>query len=277
MNAAVHELPLHERVLYESHAHTPMCGHAVGTPSAYCEQAIKRGLRGIVFTEHNPMPLAYGHGSRIPNNQIGAYLAMIRRTARQYKLRLRVLSGIECDYLPEYDDFLREQVGRHQFAYVIGSVHCQLPAFQRHITKRTPDFFLRTYLDFLARAAESGLFHTLAHPHMGQLMAKNHPLPADALEECLDRIAATGVGIEINTVGITRWDHQLYFKAARRSIPIVLAGDAHHPSHVGDGFMYALQFVRSMGYTHVRQPIGDHKINIPITRALEVLMRVPMR
>ncbi len=277
MNASPTELPLRERILYESHAHTPMCGHATGTPSAYCEQAIKRGLRGIVFTEHNPMPPAYGHAARIPANQIGAYLAMIHRTARQYRRRLKVFAGLECDYLPEYHEYLQDQIGRHRFSYILGSVHCQLPAFQRYVSRAQPEIFLRTYLDFLARAAESGLFNTLAHPHMGQLVVGSETLPEKPLEECLDRIAATGVALEINTVGMTRWDHHLYFNAARRKIPIVLAGDAHHPSHVGDGFMYALQFVRTLGYTHIRQPIGGHILDIPIDKALGVFFRVPQR
>ena len=173
-----------------------MCGHAFGTPSDYCEQALKANLRGIVFTEHNPMPASYGHAGRIPKNQIEAYRSLIRRTAKQYKQKLNVLTGLECDYLPEYESVIYNQITKHQFSYVVGSVHCQLPAFRRHTRRADPKTVLTTYLEIMAQAAESGLFDTIAHPHLGQIVVGNDAkLPKDKLESFLDRIAATGVSL----------------------------------------------------------------------------------
>src|SRR5690606_17438163 len=37
-------------LLYESHSHTPLCHHAVGTPDEYATMAGLRGLKGIIFT-----------------------------------------------------------------------------------------------------------------------------------------------------------------------------------------------------------------------------------
>lgn len=36
--------------------HTPLCKHAIGEPEEYAETAIQRGLKGIIFTCHSPMP-----------------------------------------------------------------------------------------------------------------------------------------------------------------------------------------------------------------------------
>ncbi|MBI3316105.1 MAG: PHP domain-containing protein, partial [Candidatus Omnitrophica bacterium] len=37
------------------HMHTPLCGHAVGEPGEYVEQAIKVGLSEIGFSDHAPL------------------------------------------------------------------------------------------------------------------------------------------------------------------------------------------------------------------------------
>ena len=43
-------------MLYESHCHTPLCGHATGEPEEYAAMAELRGLKGIIFTCHAPLP-----------------------------------------------------------------------------------------------------------------------------------------------------------------------------------------------------------------------------
>ena len=37
------------------HMHTPLCGHAIGSPEEYVVQAIKVGLKEIGFSDHAPM------------------------------------------------------------------------------------------------------------------------------------------------------------------------------------------------------------------------------
>ena len=45
-----------EPLLYESHCHTPLCKHAFGEPEEYAAMALRRGLKGIIFTCHCPLP-----------------------------------------------------------------------------------------------------------------------------------------------------------------------------------------------------------------------------
>ncbi len=42
-------------MLIDSHMHTFLCGHAVGTPTDYVREAARRGLGLITFTCHAPM------------------------------------------------------------------------------------------------------------------------------------------------------------------------------------------------------------------------------
>jgi hypothetical protein len=41
-------------LFYDSHMHTPLCKHAWGEPEEYAQQALKAGLKGIIFTCHCP-------------------------------------------------------------------------------------------------------------------------------------------------------------------------------------------------------------------------------
>ena len=45
--------------LFDSHMHTPLCGHATGTPREYAQAALDAGLDGVCFTDHAPMPAWY--------------------------------------------------------------------------------------------------------------------------------------------------------------------------------------------------------------------------
>jgi histidinol-phosphatase (PHP family) len=73
----------------------------------------------------------------------------------------------------------------------------------------------------------------------------------------LDRVAAAGMAIEINTSGLRRPVGEVYPSAAilamarERDLPIVFGSDAHEPEHVGADFEQAVATARAAGYTHV--------------------------
>jgi len=256
-------------VVYESHAHTIFCGHATGATHDYCERAIKLGLTGIIFTEHNPMPPTYEHQGRLQAALIPSYVNVIERTRQYYRGALDVRLGIECDYLPEYESFVREQLSQYPFAYILGSVHCQFPNFQAYAKPSDGDHFEVTYFDLMARAAESGLFTALAHPHLCNVLLKRRTTRLPHIVNLfLDRLAATGVALEINTGGLFYWDQVLYGGAIKRNIPIVVAGDAHEPAHVGEHFVQALQFLKRMEGKTISIFLDGERIDTPIREAL---------
>lgn len=259
-------------ILYETHAHTVLCRHATGSADAYCEQAIEAGLSGIVFCEHNPMPPEYSHQDRLQPALLSSYVAFVRRLATTFADTLDVRLGIECDYLPEYEGFLAEQTGQCAFDYVLGSVHCQFAEFRRYASPSDPVHFEAVYYDLLGRAAESGLFDALAHPHLSNAILKTRTaIERRSVTLFLDRLAATEVALEINTGGSRFWDPYLYAAAAKRGIPVVLAGDAHAPSHVGAHFLAALSYLRQVGYATVTILLGEARIDTPIDAAINHL------
>ena len=96
---------------------------------------------------------------------------------------------------------------------------------------------------------------------------------ADLLDDIranLDRIAKTGIAMELNTSGIHKRfpemnpGREILSEMHQRSIPVVLGSDAHSPSRVAAEFADALETLADVGYTEItyylqRQP---HKIRI---------------
>ena len=136
------------------------------------------------------------------------------------------------------------------------------------------------YFEHLALSAESGLFDTLAHPDL----IKNES-PADwdfvrirpHLERALDRIAATGVAMELNTSGVQKALPEMNPSPAQlsmmweRGIPVVIGADAHVPERVGDGYAKALRLLQQAGYSEVSYFLDRKRQTVPIQKALAQL------
>ncbi|PWU20773.1 MAG: histidinol phosphate phosphatase [Verrucomicrobia bacterium] len=104
------------------HMHTPLCRHAVGEPKELAAQALKVGLSEIGFSDHSPMPRDDFDEWRMRADQLGEYVAKVE-AARRAHPALRIKLGLEVDYLPGYEDWIRDLASRYEWDYFIGSVH----------------------------------------------------------------------------------------------------------------------------------------------------------
>ncbi|MEM8738887.1 MAG: histidinol-phosphatase [Planctomycetota bacterium] len=248
------------RVLYESHLHTPFCKHARGRLEQYAAVALERGLAGITATCHNPMPDGYADKMRMAPDQLDEYVMYVQRARHVFEGRLDVRLGLEADYVPGYEKHLEQQLAAHDFDFVLGSVHPQIPEYQGRYYAKDNFKFQQQYFTHLAESAETGLFDSLAHPDLiKHLMPRSWSVSKIMDDACraLDRIAKTGVAMEFNTSGWRRPLQEpspgprLLYEMARRRIPLTLGADAHSPPRVGFGFRKALRLIQAAGYRHV--------------------------
>ena len=259
--------------MYETHIHTPLCKHAVGEPEEYAQVAHERGLRGLIVTCHNPMPDGFGSHVRMAPGQWGQYLELIERARAAWAGRLDVRPGIEADYFPGYESWLERQLGSVRFDYVLGAVHPQLPEFEARYGRASGLDFQRTYFRILADAAETQLFDCLAHPDVIKSVRPSEWKPdriMDEIRRALDRIAATGVALEINTSGAHK-DYPeinpfpaMLAEARVRAIPVVIGSDAHCPERAGALFEQAIDLAESAGYEQVSYFLGRQRHDIAI-------------
>src|SRR5688572_14464835 len=108
------------RLYYETHMHTKLCHHAIGEPEEYAAEAVRKGLKGIIVTCHNPLPNGLEAGTRMAVGDFADYLELVGRAKEAMAGVADVRLGLECDYLPGLEGWLEEQLRSARFDYVLG-------------------------------------------------------------------------------------------------------------------------------------------------------------
>jgi histidinol-phosphatase (PHP family) len=245
--------------LPDYHTHTARCGHAVGTPEEYVKAAIEEGLAAIGIADHLPLLPEPDPSISMCLADLDGYVEEaldLKRVHSGY-----VLLGVEADYRPHTVSDVQSLLESHPFDYVIGSVH-HLGVWgiddERQIdgySGRDIDHIWVEYLELVGDAAESGLFTILGHVDLAKKFGYR---PSRALTEELDRlverIARTGVLVEINTAGFHKPVGEAYpspeilRRLCEAGVEITFGSDAHRPSEVGRDFDRAVQLARDAGY-----------------------------
>ncbi len=261
--------------------HTPLCRHASGLPVEYARVAEERGLKGIIVTDHNPLPDGYARSSRMFPEQFDAYLDLVAEAADRMRGVVDVRLGLEADYVPGMEGFIERQLGSAEFHYVLGSVHPQMTEYRAAHFSGDVLEFQQGYFDQLVLAAESGLYDALSHPDLVKNIfpdAWDYRRVEAHVLHCLDRIAATGVAMELNTSGLNKAIAEMNPNSAmlgamhERDIPVVVGADAHVPGRVADGYPMAYRLLEDAGYSAVSLFLERERVDVPIGMALASLM-----
>ncbi len=269
-------------LLFESHSHTPLCKHAIGWPTEYAAVAEARGLRGMHVTCHNPMPDGFSARVRMSPDQFDEYVDLVSQTRDEWSGRVDVRLGLEADYFEGYEPWLEKQLNSAEFHYVLGSVHPQIDEFRERYWGDDETEVQRTYFRLLADSAETALFDCLAHPDLIKNMTVDAWQPTEIMDDilhALDRIAATGIAMELNTSGVNKSIAEMnpfpeMLKAmAERQIPVCIGADAHEPLRVADRYEDALQLRDTCGFTQVSFFLERKRQDISIDSAIASLVQ----
>lgn len=264
-------------IYFDSHMHTPLCKHAVGEPEHYAETALANGLKGIIFTCHSPMPRGFWPQVRMGMDEFDEYVRIVTRAADAFRGDLEIRLGMESDYFPGFEDWIDELHRKAGFHYCLGSVHWQGKDYHERYETGDVMAFRRTYFKLLADSAETGLFDCLAHPDLVKNY-RHHDWDFEQVREdvatALDRIARTGVAMELNTSGL----HKSYSEMnpgpemlkmmCERHIPVVIGSDSHKPHRVGESFRKALKNLLAAGFDKVSVFENRKRTELPIDEVL---------
>lgn len=259
--------------LIDYHMHSHVSHDGSGTIAEHVRTAEERGLAEICFTEHLDFyPSVDGLScSTIPTEaRLLAYIEEVRE-AQQHS-RIVVRAGLEVDYKPEADRWVRDLLDRISFDFLLGSVHnvgtwpvSGPPEMaQAYLRERGAEQGCLDYLKIVERAVATDLFDSVAHldlmkrfqPVNGELMKRGRL--RDQIVAILDAMAASGTGIEVNAAGLVHDPREAYpslyiLKLAReRGVEVLTVGsDSHRPDTVGRNLDAALSLARQAGFTHV--------------------------
>ncbi len=268
---------MNQPLLYDTHMHTPLCKHAKGDPEEYAAAAEERGLKGIVITCHNPGPdKNFSSRVRMAPEELDEYVALVERARQEWNGRIEVHLGLECDYIPGMEQFLGGLLQRANFQYVLGSVHPQLPYYREIYDHGDAQRLYETYFAHLALAAETNLFDALAHPDLVKNVYHTQwsvEKVWDAMCASLDRIAQTGVALELNTSGLHKTiremnpNGRMLAEMRARQIPVVIGSDAHEPKRVAADFENAFDLLENVGYEEISFYINRQRQSVSIMEA----------
>ena len=244
------------------HTHTPLCHHAEGTPEAYIQAAIKAGVSEYGISDHAPVTPEPFDDWRMSIDDLPQYIEWIERAQAEAGDQLSVRAGLECDWLPNCESWVEELANKHNWDYLIGSVHYLAdwdfdnPVWLEKWAKTDVDAAWNLYWKTYRKMAASGLFQILGHP---DLIKKFGYKPKGDLrryyEPVIETIAATNCAIELNTAG---WhkpceeqypDSDFLSLAASANIPLTISSDAHHPGEVARDFHQATEIAKQAGFT----------------------------
>lgn len=267
--------------MYDSHMHTPLCKHSRGKPAEYAQEAENKGLKGIIITCHSPMPDGWNPKVRMSINQLDEYIDMVQETREEFEGRVDVRMGMESDYFPGMEGWIEDLHQKADFHYILGSVHPQTDEYKdKYLKGQSRLDYEHSYFENLANAAETGLFDCLSHPDIVKIV---HPRDYDVndhldiIRASLDRIAATGIAMELNTSGLLKPykemnpGSEILSEIAERGIPIVLGSDSHEPRRVAADFDRAILSLEGAGFTHVSYFLNRERHDLPLE---EVYLKV---
>ncbi len=192
-------------------------------------------------------------------DDIDAYCEFVRESG--FKL------GVEVDFIPGREDRIANLLDRHDWDYVIGSVHflkddaIDMPGQWDIWRSGNVEAVWNRYFETLGEAARSGLFDVLGHPDLVKVWGPERPRPDGDLRRFYDRamdgIAGSDLAIEVSTAGLRKPVGEIF--PARPFLemcleverPVALSSDAHVPEHLGHSYDEAIEWLGEIGVEEI--------------------------
>ena len=240
------------------HIHTKASPDATGEISDYIEEARKKRIDEIGFSEHVILHYERDYPYRPPEGMkdyVQEFIEIKRNSEVPTKL------GVEVDFFAADVEKIREFLQEYPFDYAMGSVHylgnwcVDSPRQVHEYSKREILQVYEEYFETIRKLCRSRLFDVLAHADLIKIFGFKPKCNFDyILEETAKALAENNMCVEINTSGLTRQCREIYPSKQlltllkKNSVPITFGSDAHRPSDVGRGFGEAMKFVKKVGF-----------------------------
>lgn len=245
------------------HTHTPLCGHASGTPEEYIRAAVDRSFAEIGFSDHAPLPESMREGITMRPEDAEKYISAIEAGRDHFRDTIPVKLGFEIDY-PLQPSFDRRFLADPRFDYLIGSCHYidgwgfDHPREAAEFEKRDIDAVYADYYRIMYDLVRSGMFNIVGH---FDLVKKFGHRAKGAFRTEIARLAAEcarrDIAVEINTAGLRKPVGEIYPSdyiieiLFEHNTPVTLGSDAHEPGEIGYAFDAAIEKLRKAGYTKI--------------------------
>lgn len=231
------------------HTHTQRCLHAQGCEEDYVVSAINSGLSILGFSDHAPFP-DQDYGLRMPYKELNTYLDAIDQAQVKHKDEIKLLKGLEIEYLPEYLYYYNELLTKKGLDYLLLGEHFFRSGWNNvnvyNDIYSTDQYIL--YAQSVVDAINTGFFKMVAHPDIifmnSFIWDKNCEKACDLI---INAAVAANVILEFNANGLRRgmreypdgnryqYPYERFWeRVARANVPVIVGSDCHNPDQVWD-------------------------------------------
>ena len=255
--------------------HTCFSTDSEAYPRDMADEAVRKGLKTICFTDHfDKDDLEWGEEGIF---DVDAYFVEMQKLQEEYAGKLNIRIGIELGLRTYLKDYYEELTKKYPFDFVIGSVHnvpykkdvegnilYTDPAAKKLFTDRTDKEAYRLMMETtLENVRTSDCFQTLGHldyvVRYGKSREKEYSYTdyADIIDEILKLLIEKEKGLEVNSAGLKyglpfAHPHPDVLKRYRElgGEIITIGADAHKPEHIAYDFAKAEEILKSCGFKY---------------------------
>lgn len=259
----------------DMHMHTWFSMDSEACPRDMADEAVRKGLKTICFTDHfDKDDLEWGEEGIF---DVDAYFVEMQKLQEEYAGKLNIRIGIELGLRTYLKDYYEELTKKYPFDFVIGSVHnvpykkdaegnilYTDPAAEKLFTDRTDKEAYRLMMETtLENVRTSDCFQTLGHldyvVRYGKSREKEYSYTdyADIIDEILKLLIEKEKGLEVNSAGLK---YGLPFAHPHPDVLkryhelggeiITIGADAHKPEHIAYDFAKAEEILKSCGFKY---------------------------
>ena len=259
----------------DMHMHTWFSTDSEACPRDMADEAVRKGLKTICFTDHfDKDDLDWGEEGIF---DVDAYFVEMQKLQEEYAGKLNIRIGIELGLRTYLKDYYEELTKKYPFDFVIGSVHnvpykkdaegnilYTDPAAEKLFTDRTDKEAYRLMMETtLENVRTSDCFQTLGHldyvVRYGKSREKEYSYTdyADIIDEILKLLIEKEKGLEVNSAGLKYGlpfahphpDVLKHYRELGGEI-ITIGADAHKPEHIAYDFAKAEEILKSCGFKY---------------------------
>lgn len=250
------------------HTHTYRCRHAEGTEEEYVREAMEKGIDILGFSDHAPF-MHNDYGCRMGYAELDGYLSELDRLILKYGGQIRILKGLEIEYLDSKNDYYYDLLAKRGLDYLaLGEHFFETGYGEENIFNDGIDstVFVR-YAQAVERALKTGYFSFVAHPDI--MFIRNFAWDDNSERACdiiINAAQKYNAVLEFNANGIRRgkstypdgvrypYPHKAFWeKVSQTDVRVLVGADCHSPSQIYDACMErAVLYADSMGLNTIK-------------------------
>ena len=276
-------------MLFNLHTHTHYSDGS-SAPEDYLEEALRQGFSVLGFSDHSPVP--FDNTFAIKEERLDEYCNAIRMLdpssfspplqGRERGWGIKILLGLEIDYIPGITKPIEEYRKKNHFDYFIGSVHLvrngndpglwfidgpEISIYNQGLS----DFFhgdirhgVTSYYHQINQMILTQKPDIIGHLDKIKMHNRNRYFREDEkwyvqlVDETLDLIKKNQCVVEVNTRGIYKKRSDSLFpgpeilrKLFEMKIPVTLSSDAHKPNELSLYFEEAKEILSEIGFKYL--------------------------